>query len=128
MEKEFVPYQEASALKELGFYEYCMGACYYEFKDKGNTHVLLHTPDEYDSKSGVDAPLYQQAFRWFREKHDISYQITRHKGINDPSYIYYSVTICNGWKKPLVLSTPRDYEEAELACLRKLIQIIKEKQ
>lgn len=131
--KEFVPYQESLELKGLGFDEYCMGACYYEFKDRGNTHVLLRTPDEYDSKSGVDAPLFQQAFRWFRDKYNIDAWVQPFTSIKSNGEMYlpdesYSFYI---FKDGLWVDDKVNFvepKEAELACLRKLIQIVKEKQ
>ena len=113
MNKEFVPYEEALELKALGFDEYCMEACYYEFKDRGNSYMLLHTPDSYDSKEGVKAPLYQQAFRWFREKHKLHYPIAVSDGV-----WFYAKWSLGGYKT---------YEEAELECLKKLIEIVKDK-
>ena len=75
MNKEFVPYEEALALKELGFDEPCFG--YYEpnkefeyinwetFKD----FPYLAKNSEWQDLCG--APLYQQAFRWLYQKLDI---------------------------------------------------------
>ena len=115
MTQEFVPYEQALELKELGFDEYCMGACYYEFKDKGKTYMLLNTPDSYDSEEGVRAPLYQQAFRWFREKYNLMPFVDR-------SYmnLYEFRIVEKAWGY-----TASTYEEAELACLNKLIEIVK---
>jgi hypothetical protein len=51
MEKEFVPYEQAVALKELGFDEPCMSS-----RDMNNDKGL------------IQLPLYQQAFRWLHEQ------------------------------------------------------------
>ena len=74
------------------------------------------------NKNGCTAPTFSQAFRWFREKHDL------HNGIY-PYYDEYEFQIkdfrlptnqpINGGLMP--------YEEAELACLKKLIEIVTEK-
>ena len=71
MEKEFVTYEQALALKELGFdgktigfynSTYCMEEVLFgefpEFVNRNNDFEL------------VSAPLKQQVFRWFREKHN----------------------------------------------------------
>lgn len=121
MDQEYVPYEIALELKQLGFDEYCMGACYYEWKDRGKTKIMLHTPDEYDSHDGVKAPLFQQAFRFFREKYDLFCWIEKfHK---DETYIF-QIPPANFTK---IQGHFKTYEEAELACLRKLIEIVKEK-
>jgi hypothetical protein len=117
MNKEFAPYEPSLALKELGFDEPCLG--YY---------IELRNPVEGLLKIGLDndylqAPLYQQAFRWFREKHKLS-------GI--PQYFtggFYCYTIndMKDTEKSNKLFTEFEtYEEAELACLKKLIKIVKQ--
>jgi hypothetical protein len=67
MKNEFVPYELALRMKQLGFDENGF-AYYYLYKDK----PLLETQGSYDfgtHSNSVTAPLYQQAFRWFREKY-----------------------------------------------------------
>jgi hypothetical protein len=65
----------------------------------------------------IDCPIYSQAFRWFREKHNCDVKIEME---SKEFYIgfYWSgvawVSIGSG-----------TYEEAELACLKKLIEIVK---
>ena len=67
MEKEFIPYKQALALKELGFRERC--AAFYSaeeelcFKWKSNGNMSLHL------LRLIQAPTFSQAFRWFREKY-----------------------------------------------------------
>ena len=119
-DRDFIPYQEALRLEELGFDEYCMECCYYEWKDREVTHILLHTPDSYDSHSGVKAPTYSQAFRWFREKHNLFGQVNIHT--------YFIYNISNGDFKMVKKYDKlfETYEETELACLKKLIEIVKE--
>lgn len=65
LEKEFIPYEQALALKELGFDEFCFA--YY--KDIKGEKVLLDDSMNFDGE--CDAPLYQQAFRWLYLKLDI---------------------------------------------------------
>jgi hypothetical protein len=69
------------------------------------------------------APLYQQVFRWFRENHEL------HNGIY-PYYDEYEFQI-KDFRLPT--NTPINgglmkYEEAELACLKKLIELVKSPQ
>ena len=127
MEKEFIPYEQALVLKELGFDEPCFG--YYT----GDKKHLLIRPNMGRRNEDLNdivctAPLYQQAFRFFREKYGIMYRIT--------SYAFgYQIHLDNT-PEPKFWNTDRRfdsdvdyeiYEEAELDCLKKLIEIVKEK-
>ena len=116
MKKEFIPYEEALALKELGFSEVCFGF-YYEEDSTLMCKVGNHTLIGY-----LNAPLYQQAFRWFREKYGFYSLISIH---ND-----FKVMRNNGDFGSLHFESGRynTYQEAQDACLRKLIEIVKAKQ
>jgi hypothetical protein len=130
MEKDFVTYEQALVLKELGFDEPCLG--YWKSKnwliqEKTRTDGYTHADQE------CSAPLYQQAFRWFREKYNFEYQIIKSANGN------YSVVIHLNTQEYLdkISTQPHacieevtdcySYEEAELECLIKLIEIIKNK-
>ena len=67
-EQNFVPYQIALDMKELGFDEPCFG--FYNNAD-GNVWIK-HTVDE-SIKSiytgDFEAPTFSQCFKWFREKY-----------------------------------------------------------
>jgi hypothetical protein len=99
MEKEFIPYEQALEMFELGFTETCM--------------------KWYDA-----APLYQQAFRWFREKHGIMYTVDNNIVGNT---FHGSYTKINSDYESDYTDDFDTYEEAELACLKKLIEIVKNK-
>jgi len=123
-DKDFIPYQEALELEKLGFDEYCMECCYYEWKDRGVTHILLHTPDSYDSHEGVKAPTYSQAFRWFRDKYKLKcciIPLVCEQGYSD----LYESRIHQEKHSISRIGNYKIYEEAELACLKKLIEIVK---
>jgi hypothetical protein len=111
MEREFVEYTDALELKELGFNEPCFG--YYRYEE------LLIQGQSKNSDHGfsISAPTYQQAFRWFREKYGYYYPI--HRTTNNTNQILYSIGPYAG--------DYFTYEEAELACLKKLIEIVKNK-
>ena len=115
MNKEFIKYEQALALKELGFDEPCLKYWngigeYFDQKDWFNWN---------QAEKFVSIPLYQQAFRWFREKHRISPVITCYSELG------------NAWKYHIPNEGGEQgfytYEEAELACLIKLIEIVKQK-
>lgn len=98
MKREFVPYDIALAMKELGF-NFTGDYPYFEQSkclENGYTY----------------SPLYQQAFRWFREKYGLHCypEPISHEG---------KMVYCMDDE---IIGT---YEEAEIACLRKLIEIAK---
>jgi hypothetical protein len=118
MKKEFVPYEQALALKELGFDEPCLTW----WNKKEFVYPYWDREFGYNYESGIAkdcvlSPLYQQAFRWllilvnkdehFSNKWTISY--------NED---YYSLFLggCN-----------MGVFKAELECLKKLIEITNEK-
>ena len=74
IEKEFIPYEQALALKELGFDEPCF-MTYLNGKLDKEIFLFNHSIRSHSTQEFVSAPLYQQAFRWFRKvyglKHDI---------------------------------------------------------
>jgi hypothetical protein len=120
MNKEFIPYEQALELKELGFDEECLKKQYHHEND----FVNVHFPNDLDCQ----IPLYQQAFRWFREKYNITSEISisaNHR--NDAKKWMHSVTNLEVMLYTNSDTTFETYEEAELACLKKLIEIVKNK-
>jgi hypothetical protein len=122
MKKEFVPYKLALELKQLGFDEPCFAVYYSKDKSFSWHHHIDHTNDEPVLDSGeynISAPLFQQAFRWFREKYELySFVFKFDEGFGYETY-KEGVTQTN--------ESFDTYEEAELACLQKLIEIVKTK-
>ena len=118
---EFVPYKQALALKELGFNEPCLASYFHAGKRLDITEYINH--GEYT----VLAPTFSQAFRWFRDKHGlvswISFRIDLPK-----KYLWYitdvkDIAIRGGdYIFDILIES---YEEAELDCLKKLIEISK---
>ena len=123
MEKEFVEYAEALTLRELGFDKPCLG--YYVGKDKEVyiSNETLSAPFKFrlESKTTFVAPLYQQTFKWFREKYGLDSWVYKSR---DYAY-FYSILKDSRYLSPSIEFT--SYEEAELECLRKLIEIVKNK-
>ncbi len=119
MNKEFIPYEQALALKELGFDEPCLG---YYIDNKFEFFADVRSCNT-NSEFGFypTAPTYQQAFRWFREKYGFYNQI--HKRYGWEGIIRNSVNGDIEWND----GTYNSPEEAELACLKKLIEIVKNK-
>jgi hypothetical protein len=127
MEKEFVPYQEALAIKELGFDEPCIAT--YQHPSKYSSNLVRVDADSEGSRNSnlirfTSAPLYQQVFRWFREKCLLEGIIEQ----ADDFYWYkFSVYFYNIEGKQKISNGLEfeTYEEAEVACLNKLIEIAK---
>lgn len=137
MEKEVVPYEESLALAQIGFVQSCWHA-YHDltFPSKEDKHKLetVHNLTSYMESyahqyiNPVLAPTFSQAFRWFRENHNLRCQINYIGGlINETTWWDISVighynTDPKEWEMKY-----QPYEEAELACLKKLIEIVKTK-
>ena len=111
MESLFCPYKQSLALKELRFEEPCMRGW-----DK-NGKTWYHP----DSDIVLDNPTFSQAFRFFREKYGLHYIIC--KNIQMDGYGYREVILIPYMEenKNTIFKT---YEEAELECLKKLIEIV----
>ena len=124
MNREFVSYEQALELKKLGFNEECLSS----WNLYSNDFNYNSYPSSFESEDIIQLPLYQQAFRWFRKKHGLHHEIKKEKGINDSTNIFFVPITQSGLKKKLT-HTPQDtYEEAEIECLKKLIEILKNKQ
>ena len=127
MNKEFVPYEQALTLKELGFDEPCM----YYVDEQNNSFIYNFQthPDEFIEWCGVtviSTPLYQQCFRWFREKYGLYHSIGLDNSLENDVNCDYQIINHNQSISELETDF-KSYEEAELECLKKLIQIIENK-
>jgi hypothetical protein len=123
VQRDFIPYEQSLKLKELGFDEPCLGKFYYNHLEIGGNwrnDDFKEDPDIF-----ISAPLYQQVFRWFRNKYGIDFSINtiysrynentskKYSGVIDTKTMYTNVGFYD------------TYEEAELECLNKLIEIAK---
>jgi hypothetical protein len=160
MNKEFIPYEQALELKELGFNEQCFG-CYElaEVRDykKGleiRNEIVLNTLNgyrKYDDESQTPAPLYQQAFRWLRNQYMTKRSINERGDYIEGNFFMLPLIFPNGYEIKLLKQstsytivggreipfyaepeavykeTTESYESAELACLKKMIEIVKNK-
>jgi len=120
LESEFVTYEQALALKELGFDEECMAG--YD-KEDNTLYIayLINAGVQFNSHYYDKAPLKQQVFRWFREKYELYiniYQLSSHDKYWD-SDLYKT-----GVYRPSFIATTKTYEEAENAAINKLIEIV----
>jgi hypothetical protein len=126
MNKEFIPYEQALELKELGFDEDVIA-----YLEKNSLLKPIPMSDfinsfpvnDYPKADWIAAPLYQQAFRWFREKYSINSWIINAEDNNNAFKPFFRG---NNIDEHLV-DFYNTYEEAELARLKKLIEIAKNK-
>ena len=124
MEAEFIPYELALALKELGFDEPCFGF----YNDMENNKPM---GGNFPCDGRNSAPLCQQVFRFFREKHNLLGNIYS----NASGWLWEIHDNIGGthrfgseWSGDCEESGMfTSYEKAELECLKKLIEIVKEK-
>jgi hypothetical protein len=106
MKNDFIPYEQALELKGLGFDAPCYG-----WFDTGYLRFGCYESEYVTGLGDLPAPLYQQAFRWFREEHGlrhfIEYDDGHYNAVVQSSLVYHCDT----------------HEEAELSCLKKLIEL-----
>ena len=119
MKEQFVPYEIALAMKELGFDESCLA-----FHSEIHGLLITSPTQNVNEIAGeVLAPLYQQAFDWFRERYDWYYELTPHEDSYDWAAVIYPLTCIDD---PSHIGNDfLSYEDARLACLEELIEIIK---
>jgi hypothetical protein len=130
--KDFVPYELALELKQLGFDEPCFGYYVGLGDNKENPFKLVQIESEKGQFEWIDnvchAPTFSQAFRWFRETYNLHSCVAPVYEDETKKVILYWFWI-QGFddfdSENIDYKTP---EEAELACLIKLIELVKEKQ
>ena len=143
MEKEFIPYEIALKLKKLGFDEPC-AACYGSYTHKTSELFLnINNPVNIETlvreKTGfnrptfyVKSPTFSQVFRWFKEKYKLMSCITP---CSDGEYIFtlYDLNKCDleVFVEDIEIMESEDsyefFEDIELDCLKKLIEIVTNK-
>ncbi|MCW8311457.1 hypothetical protein K7A41_09500 [Sphingobacterium sp. InxBP1] len=118
MENQFVPYELAVKLKEMGFNE----SCFAYWRKPDNIQLIgveyLLANQIMSRPSYIKAPLWQQAFDWFRKKgYDSHIAKTVALLISCAGHKPYYYSVCESGKE---FDT---YEEARQACLEKLIEL-----
>jgi hypothetical protein len=121
IENNFVPYQIALDMKSIGFDEPCFG-----FYDDLDNNKPIGGNFPCDGRNS--APTFSQCFRFFREEYGLKIGIDVWAN-NYEKWWYCIYSKKNGeWDILLENNNIEFYEEAELECLIKLIEIVKEKQ
>jgi hypothetical protein len=138
MEKEFAPYKLAVKLKALGFGEPCFGYYYtlngkdWKFAERAD-YFRLDDEISIGGKFSLLAPTFSQAFRWFRDNHRMFHEvfIDTEPTVDEPDKLEFTYIVLHmvGMEEMHTSKNKRfnTYEEAELACLEKLIEIVETK-
>lgn len=127
IDNEFCTLEQSLALKELGFNEPCFG---YFYDGKLTLAILFHN-NIGDGDNVVRAPLRQQAFRWFREKNMFFNIQDYYSKESSKTYGRGFQIFINGIQLGYSSSSHSsvelyfNYDDAELACINKLIDLIK---
>ena len=125
MNKEFAPYEPSLALKELGFDEPCFAWYDGRYPSSINQDYCKNS-EEWLNTIHCATPTFSQAFRWFREKHKLYHTINMFGDWDKPQYSYLvSGRTMNNPAHMWHFEDKDSHEEAELACLRKLIELVK---
>jgi hypothetical protein len=121
MKKQFVSYEIAAAMEELGFKDECLG--YY---DRQSGELFFNDLDRgviVPPEILLPAPLWQQAEQWLREKHnlDISYKTGLRDRIKCYTYSFPFTDIPFNW------NSYNTYEEARANAIPDAIKIVRPK-
>jgi hypothetical protein len=141
MNEEFVSYEIALKLKELGFDEPCF-TYYYNINGNIRTCLSINIYNAWTylgtKKLGTTlAPLYQQVFRWFREQHNWQYSIeaTNDQHSHELGFNYFILNNVTGEEYHTMPNNRpsgdwcfKTYEEAQKECIIDLISIIKKEE
>jgi len=143
MEKEFIPMDLALRLKALGFDEPCFAGFNptpFDYDDLENliyptirlnfdgedvvyNDFQTETPNIWTIDSDVIlSPTFSQTFRFFREKYDLFTHIE--KGENPKNFYPIIDNVSHKYNPKLWFDS---YEDVELTCLTKLIEIVESK-
>jgi hypothetical protein len=114
MTKDFIPYEQALVLKELGFDEPCL----IKDTEQGEECAVY-----YVHQNGV--PTFSQAFRFFRDNFNLEPQV---KSWKEKGGIIWHYSIQKIGEPSIFRSSDcavDSHDEAQLICLQQLIQIVK---
>lgn len=123
MEKQFLNYEQSLALKELRFNEPCVA--YYQNNALVYTSIVSQNTNSFwiNTNNIISAPLKQQAFKFFREKYNLHHVVIWNSDTNNFDAGLFGKLITPFLEEDTVFTS---YEEAEEACINKLIEIVKE--
>lgn len=136
MKDQFVSYELSVKLKELGFNERCIASWLDKSYNINSSSELLFIDERFaNSQDQIYcgqrilclAPLWQEAFDWFRKEYDLN-KLIDYRTVNGNKEYYYIIIRNifirddNSSHNNIYFKT---YEKAEEACLLKLIELCK---
>jgi hypothetical protein len=121
MNKEFIPYEQALELKNSGII-FSYSECLKWYDPSGRLYSVGMSGD-------TPAPTFSQIFRLFRDEYKCTYEIIVREESTITEYIAWVSKFNNNKIEKICVINYSDslctYEEAELACLKKLIEVVK---
>lgn len=124
LEKDIVSFEQAKELHSFGWDTPTL--CGYDI-ETGDLYTCQHYKKDglYKPEKDLYAPTKSQVFRWFREKHNLPSYINIYwqHDWNDYSYQWSIIENHEEWTS---MAHYRSYEEAENACIDKLIELDKQ--
>jgi hypothetical protein len=119
MEKEFVTYEIASELKNLGFNERCYGC----FSHLDNRELRTSRVYTNGVSENIAAPTFSQVFRWFEEKYSYFVDIKTDTTPNEILGFDYTI---KSWKfPPMYFDFFKDKREGNIEVIKKMIEMVK---
>jgi hypothetical protein len=135
---EFATYDISLRMKKLGFDEPCLavyrggslygsGTSVSRYYDEGHWELEKNSNYGGDIEQWVTAPTWQSAFAWFRDNYGLSGWVNE-SFIGSSRQGVISIKSEIGLKYyPTTTKFFDSYEEAQISCLEKLIEIIERK-
>lgn len=119
MEKEFVTYEIALELKEIGFNEPCLAG----YSNSTEKLEYYSRPIVTGDSFTVGAPSYSQVFRWFEDNY--SYFVDVRTDTTPNEILGFDYTI-KSWKfAPVYFDFFKDKREGNIAVIKKMIEMTK---
>ena len=120
MEQDFVTYEQAKELFDMGLrVPIAMRGYVRQYGE------MILTDNVYDGHYALEAPLKSQTFRWFREKYN--YWSYVYPYIHDKTWHFHiQFYDSDMWGEVFLGNNFNTYEEAENACIDKLIELAKQ--
>jgi len=121
MEKEFVNYDIALEMKQLGFDEPC-----FTVYNEGNLVNWWEDAEPISNSQIIEGyvttPTFSQCFRWFRDVYGLNHEIPISGSPKEYYAFVQNYSYGNNGNRPSIFT----YEEAEIECIKMLIEIVKE--
>lgn len=140
MDRDFIPYQQAIELKELGFDEPCYATHYhiggsndrpmislipiYAPSDMGARGLVRNSSLSTENVSAA-APMYHQVFRWVREVYNMEAILDYIELVDNKSVYSYMLYHDSFFESNDGFKT-FNFDEAQLECVKEIIKVLKE--